>query len=56
MWEKGREEASYVDLKRLVRSVGNLPLAIDQAASDVNGYESSTSSFSIYIEAKKQWK
>jgi hypothetical protein len=26
------EEASHADLKRLVRSVGNLPLAVDQAA------------------------
>ena len=29
----GREEASYIDAKRLVQSVGSLPLAIDQAAS-----------------------
>ncbi|KAL9104796.1 MAG: hypothetical protein Q9163_000294 [Psora crenata] len=30
---QGREEASYADAVRLVQSVGNLPLAIDQAAS-----------------------
>ena len=36
------EEASYADLERLVRSVGNLPLAVDQAASYIKGYESST--------------
>lgn len=30
---EGREEASRADAERLVRSVGNLPLAIDQAAS-----------------------
>ena len=30
---EGRKEASCTDLERLVRSVGNLPLAIDQAAS-----------------------
>ncbi len=30
---EGREEASHADAKRLVQSVGNLPLAIDQAAS-----------------------
>ena len=35
-------KASYADLERLVRSVGNLPLAIDQAASYIKGYESST--------------
>ena len=31
--QEGRKEANCVDLKRLVRSVGSLPLAIDQAAS-----------------------
>lgn len=35
------EKASYADLERLVRSVGNLPLAIDQAASYIKSYESS---------------
>lgn len=30
---EGREESSRADAKRLVRSVGNLLLAIDQAAS-----------------------
>ena len=35
-------EASYADFERLVRSVGNLPLAIDQAASYIKGYGSST--------------
>ncbi|KAL8816312.1 MAG: hypothetical protein Q9191_008353, partial [Dirinaria sp. TL-2023a] len=35
------EEAGYADLERLVRSVGNLPLAIDQAASYIKGYGSS---------------
>lgn len=30
---EGREESNCADVKRLVRSVGNLPLAIDQAAS-----------------------
>ncbi|KAL8697122.1 MAG: hypothetical protein Q9201_007299 [Fulgogasparrea decipioides] len=39
---KSTEEASYRDLELLVRSVGNLPLAIDQAASYMKGYESST--------------
>ena len=34
------EEASYTDLERLVRSVGNLPLAIDQAASYIKDYKS----------------
>ena len=38
--EASREKASYADLKRLVRSVGNLPLAIDQAASYIKGYGS----------------
>ena len=36
-----REEASYADLEHLVRSVGNLPLAIDQAASYIKDYGSS---------------
>jgi hypothetical protein len=40
--EGSTKEASYADLERLVRSVGNLPLAIDQAASYIKGYESST--------------
>ena len=31
--EEGKEETSHVDAERLVRSVGNFPLAIDQAAS-----------------------
>ncbi|KAL6713032.1 hypothetical protein ACLMJK_009428 [Lecanora helva] len=31
--QKKRSETSYIDAERLVRSVGNLPLAIDQAAS-----------------------
>lgn len=42
MGGEGIEEASYADLERLVRSVGHLPLAIDQAASYLKGYESST--------------
>lgn len=42
MGGEGTEEASYADLERLVRSVGYLPLAIDQAASYLKGYESST--------------
>ena len=33
---------SGADLERLIRSVGNLPLAIDQAASYMKGYGSST--------------
>ena len=33
MKREGREESSREDAERLVRSVGNLPLAIDQAAS-----------------------
>ena len=36
------DKASNADLERLVRSVGNLPLAIDQAASYSKGYASST--------------
>jgi hypothetical protein len=36
------EEASNADLESLVRAVGNLPLAIDQAASYMKGYASST--------------
>lgn len=36
------EEASHADLERLVRLVGNLPLAVDQAASYIKGYGSST--------------
>lgn len=36
------DEASNADLERLVRSIGNLPLAIEQAASYMKGYESST--------------
>ncbi|KAL9035768.1 MAG: hypothetical protein Q9180_004677 [Flavoplaca navasiana] len=39
---EGTEDASSADLERLVRSVGHLPLAIDQAASYLKGYESST--------------
>ena len=35
-------EASYADLECLIRSVGNLSLAIDQAASYIKGYKSST--------------
>ncbi|KAL8666768.1 MAG: hypothetical protein Q9202_001306 [Teloschistes flavicans] len=35
------ERAEYTDLERLVHGVGNLPLAIDQAASYLKGYESS---------------
>ena len=31
--QNGREGASHADAERLVQSVGNLPLAIDQAAS-----------------------
>lgn len=42
MGEESTEEASNVDLERLVKSVGNLPLAIDQAASYIKGYGSST--------------
>lgn len=43
--EMGRgstKAANNADLERLVRSVGNLPLAIDQAASYIKGYASST--------------
>ena len=36
-----RKEACYPDFERLVRSVGDLPLAIDQAASYIKGYGSS---------------
>ncbi len=36
------KKASNADLECLVRSVGNLPLAIDQAASYIKGYASST--------------
>ena len=36
------ERAINTDLERLVKAVGNLPLAIDQAASYLQGYESST--------------
>lgn len=47
-------EASYADLERLVRSVGNLPLAIDKAASYIKGYESTTKElFAICIKAKR---
>lgn len=42
MGEENTREASGADLERLVRSVGNLPLAIDQAASYMKGYGSST--------------
>ena len=42
MSEESTAEASYADLERLVQSVGNLPLAIDKAASYIMGYESST--------------
>ena len=38
---EGREEASRADAERLVRSVGNLPLAIDQAASYMRESKSS---------------
>ncbi|KAL8946940.1 MAG: hypothetical protein Q9222_006733 [Ikaeria aurantiellina] len=34
------QESNVADLKRLVRSVGSLPLAIDQAASYMKSYES----------------
>jgi len=43
-----REEASYADLERLVRSVGNLPLAIDQAASYLKGYGSTKELLDLY--------
>ncbi|KAL8907713.1 MAG: hypothetical protein Q9171_005754 [Xanthocarpia ochracea] len=36
------ERANNTDLERLVKAVGNLPLAIDQAASYLKGYEGST--------------
>lgn len=36
------KKASNADLECLVRSMGNLPLAIDQAASYIKGYASST--------------
>lgn len=39
------DEASNADLERMVRSVGNLPLAIDQAASYIKGYASNTKEF-----------
>ena len=39
--EASREKASYADLERLVRSVRNLSLTIDQAASYIKSYESS---------------
>ncbi len=42
MGEESTEEASNADLERLVKSMGNLPLAIDQAASYIKGYGSST--------------
>ena len=42
MEEESVGEASHADLERLVRLVGNLPLAIDQAASYIKGYESNT--------------
>ena len=38
---EGREESSRADAERLVRSVGNLPLAIDQAASYMRETEGS---------------
>lgn len=40
--EDSTEKAGYADLEHLVRSVGSLPLAIDQAASFIKGYGSST--------------
>ncbi|KAL8858287.1 MAG: hypothetical protein Q9178_005150 [Gyalolechia marmorata] len=36
------ERANNTDLERLVKAVGNLPLAIDQAASYLKSYEGST--------------
>ncbi|KAL8914575.1 MAG: hypothetical protein Q9172_007051 [Xanthocarpia lactea] len=36
------ERANNTDLERLVKAVGHLPLAIDQAASYLKGYKSST--------------
>ncbi|KAL8875161.1 MAG: hypothetical protein Q9198_006438 [Flavoplaca austrocitrina] len=39
---EGTEDASYADLEPLVRSVGHLPLAIDQAASYLKESGSST--------------
>jgi len=47
------EKASYASLERLVRSVGNLPLAIDQAASYFKSYESSMKELLDYTRAKK---
>lgn len=41
MGGESRNEVSNADLERLVRSVGDLPLAIDQAASYSKGYASS---------------
>ena len=48
------EKASHADLECLVRSVGNLPLAVDQAASYVKGgYESSIKELlNLYRSAK----
>lgn len=42
MNEESTEKASNADLERLVKSMGNLPLTIDQAASYIKSYESST--------------
>lgn len=47
------EEASRADLERLIPSVGNLPLAVDQAASYMKGYGSSMKELLDLYESKE---
>jgi hypothetical protein len=46
--EANTKKASYADLERLVRSMRNLPLAIDQAASYLKGYGSTKELLDLY--------
>ncbi|KAL8885668.1 MAG: hypothetical protein Q9215_006511 [Flavoplaca cf. flavocitrina] len=45
---EGTEDASYADLEPLVRSVGHLPLAIDQAASYLKRYGGTKELLDLY--------
>ena len=53
MGGESTEEASYADLEHLVQSLGDLPLAIDQATSYIKDYKSSTKELFNLYQMKK---
>jgi hypothetical protein len=56
MKEESTTKANYADFERLVRSMRNLSLAIDQAASYIKNYESSTKKLLDLYQSEKIMK